>query len=166
MTRAGTPHQHIKLHQIARISYQHISSMLAIKELKFLSAAGSQDGSTNHGHSYACFFLTAVRMNPSKSKLFDAVTCLKTGLAELNHQINQCVQACYHLKFSPLIINRWREKMCVHPLRVNLHINKEPLSGGAFLAALESGIHVLFPAVVHSVNPISEKTCLSYRTRA
>jgi hypothetical protein len=38
--------------------------------------------------------------------------------------------------------------MHVHPLRLNVHIHKEPSMGSTFLASLEGGIIVLLPAVV------------------
>jgi hypothetical protein len=37
--------------------------------------------------------------------------------------------------------------MIVHPFGVSVHINKEPLSRGAFPTTLESGIQVLLSAV-------------------
>jgi hypothetical protein len=38
--------------------------------------------------------------------------------------------------------------MLVRPLGIGVHVNKEPPSGGAFLAALECGIQVFLPMVV------------------
>jgi hypothetical protein len=35
----------------------------------------------------------------------------------------------------------------MHPLRINMHINKEPPPSSAFLAALEGSIDVIVPAV-------------------
>jgi hypothetical protein len=98
--------------------------------------------------AFICQFLPTVkRVNPPKCKLFEAVTRSKTGLAEFNYPIDQCLQAWCHLRFSPLINNHGREKMLVCTLGISVHINKEPLLGGTFPAALESGIQVLLLVV-------------------
>jgi hypothetical protein len=87
--------------------------------------------------------LMAERENSPKSKLFGIVACLKTGLAESSHPIDQHGQAQCHFRFSSLIINpRW-EQMFVQPLRGDMHINKNPLLGGS----LEAGIQVFLLTV-------------------
>jgi hypothetical protein len=43
--------------------------------------------------------------------------------------------------------------MLVHPSGVNVHINKDPPSGGAFPATLESGVQVLLSAVMAQRQP-------------
>jgi hypothetical protein len=85
--------------------------------------------------------------NPPKSKVFRAVAHLKTGVTELNHPLDQSDQTWCHLRLSPFVVDEWREQMSVHPLRINMHINKEPLLGSAFLAALEGSIDVILSVV-------------------
>jgi hypothetical protein len=84
---------------------------------------------------------TAERANPLKSTFFSVVACLKTGLVELSHPLDQRCQArCYFSPLPALIINLMRKHMLVLPLWEDVHINKRPLSGGTFPAALEGGI--------------------------
>jgi hypothetical protein len=65
--------------------------------------------------------------NSPKSKLFGIVACLKTGLAEFSHPLDQCSQARCHFQVPPLIINvRWKQ-MLARPLVEDVHINKKLL---------------------------------------
>jgi hypothetical protein len=86
-------------------------------------------------------------VNPSKSKFFGAVAYLKTGLVEFSHPLDQHCQLRCHFRFSLLIFNLQREQMLVHPMGEDVHINKKPLSGGAFLAAPKGGVQVFLPMV-------------------
>jgi hypothetical protein len=85
----------------------------------------------------------AKRVILSKSKLFSAVACPKTNVAEFSHPLDQCGQTRCYFRFSPLVINKLWKQMLVHPLGENVHINKKPLLGSTFLAALKGGIQVL-----------------------
>jgi hypothetical protein len=99
------------------------------------------------------FLPTAKGVNPSKGKLFDIVTCLKSGLVEFSHPLDQCLQARCHLRFVPLILNlRWKE-MLVRPLGFGIYANMEPLSGGTFLAAPECSVQVFLLAVAVQCEP-------------
>jgi hypothetical protein len=48
----------------------------------------------------------AKRVNPPKSKLFDAVACPKTSVMELSHSLDQSGLARCHLQLSPLVIDK------------------------------------------------------------
>jgi hypothetical protein len=87
------------------------------------------------------------RVNPPENKLFDAMACPKTGVAEFSHPLDQCSQAWCYFRFSPLVINEQRKQMLVCPLGENVHINKKPLLGCTFLATLEDGLQVLLPVM-------------------
>jgi hypothetical protein len=89
----------------------------------------------------------AKRANTPKSKLFGAVACLKTDVAEFSHPFDQSGQAWCNLRLSPLVVNKQWKKMFVHPLRRNMHVNKKPSSGGTPLATFESRIKVTLPAI-------------------
>jgi hypothetical protein len=84
--------------------------------------------------------MAAEMVNPPKSKLFGTVACPKTYIMEFNHPLDHCSQARCHLWFSLVIIDMWQQQILVQSLGGNVHINQEPLPGGAFLAALEKGI--------------------------
>jgi hypothetical protein len=85
--------------------------------------------------------------NPPKSKFFDAVACLKTSVTELSHPFDQGSQVRCHLRLSPLVLDEQREQMFVRPLRLNVHIDKEPPLGSTFLASFERSLDVVHPAV-------------------
>jgi hypothetical protein len=53
------------------------------------------------------------RVNPSKSKLFGAVTSLKTGVTKCSHPLDQCNLAWCDLRFSLLIVDVWWQQMLV-----------------------------------------------------
>jgi hypothetical protein len=84
-------------------------------------------------------------VNPLKIKLFDAVACPKTDVAEFSHPLGQSGQAQCHLLLSLLVIDKRREQMSINPLRGNIHINQEPPLGRAPPEALEGGINVSLP---------------------
>jgi hypothetical protein len=69
--------------------------------------------------------LVTERVNSLKSKLFGAVVCLKTGVAEFSHPLDQSGQARCHLRLSSLVVNEQRKQMSVCPLRGNVHINQQ-----------------------------------------
>jgi hypothetical protein len=50
--------------------------------------------------------------------------------------------------------------MFVHPLREDVHINKKPLPGGTFRAALEGSIQVLLSMVVTQRQPEPQEDSL------
>jgi hypothetical protein len=91
------------------------------------------------------FLLVVERVDPPKGKTISAVTCLKSGLVEFGHPLDQCFQArCQH-RFFPLILNlRWK-KMLVQPLGFGVHVNMKPFLGGTFPAATEFGVQVFMP---------------------
>jgi hypothetical protein len=96
---------------------------------------------------------TSKGANPSKSKLFDAVACPKTSIAEFSHPLDQSGQERCHLWLSPLVIDKWWEQMSIHPLRGNMHINQEPPPGRTPLGALEGGINVSLTTIVVQRQP-------------
>jgi hypothetical protein len=50
---------------------------------------------------------TAKRVNPSKVKFIDAVTCSETSVPEFSNLLDQSCQAWCHFWLSPLLINEW-----------------------------------------------------------
>jgi hypothetical protein len=83
------------------------------------------------------------RENPLMSKLFSAMACPKTSIVELSHLLDQSGQARCHLRLSSLVVDERWEQMSVHPLRINMYINREPPPGRAFPAALEGSFDVI-----------------------
>jgi hypothetical protein len=65
----------------------------------------------------------AQRVDPPKNKFFSAMAGPKIGVVELSHPLHQSDQAWCHLKFSLLVIYKWRKLMPVLPLRGNMHID-------------------------------------------
>jgi hypothetical protein len=58
--------------------------------------------------AFECQLLpTAMGAESPKMKLFDAVTCLESGLAEFDHVLDQSGQAAIHRWFIPLICDDW-----------------------------------------------------------
>jgi hypothetical protein len=89
----------------------------------------------------------AKRVNSLKSILFNAVACLKIGVAEFSHLLDQSSQAQCHFLLFPLIVNERQEWMSIHSLRSNVHINQEPPSGRTPPGALEDGIDIFLSMV-------------------
>jgi hypothetical protein len=133
--------------KITRLSYQDISATIE-NIVQYLTSRWVV-GWIGKLRAFECQFLPMTEWaNPSKSKLFDVVTCPKTTLAELSHLLDQRLQARCQFRFLLLIINqRWKE-MLVRPLGFDVYVNKEPFLGRAFLSALECGIQIFIPAAV------------------
>jgi hypothetical protein len=68
------------------------------------------------------FLLMAKGADPSKGKFLDTVTHPKTGGKEFSYPLDQSGQAWCHLRFSPLLIDKWGVQLPVCPLRVDMHI--------------------------------------------
>jgi hypothetical protein len=74
------------------------------------------------------FLATAKGVNPSKGKFLTAMTHPKTGGVEFSYPLDQSGQTWCHLRFSSLLIDkRGGVQLPVCPLRLNMHINQEPL---------------------------------------
>jgi hypothetical protein len=86
-------------------------------------------------------------VNPPKSEFLGAVTCSKTGGVKFNYPLDQSDQARCHPRFLSLLSDKRGVQLPVHPLRLNMHIDQEPLRLRTSLRALEGGINVLVNAV-------------------
>jgi hypothetical protein len=103
--------------------------------------------------------------NPSKIEFFNAMACLKAGLAQFDNALGQRSQAIGHRWFQPLTLDNWREQKLVDPLWLIMHIYKNPLLLGTLPAALEGGLDVFIPAVASQGKADPAKDCLSVSGR-
>jgi hypothetical protein len=74
------------------------------------------------------FLSQAKWVNSLKGKFLGAVACPKTDDVEFNHPFDQSGQARCHLQLPSLLIDKWGGgvQLHVHPLWLDMHINKEP----------------------------------------
>jgi hypothetical protein len=85
--------------------------------------------------------------NRSKSEFLGVVTRLKTVGVKFSYPLDQSGQTPCHLQFPSLLIDKWGVQLPVHPLRLNMHIDQEPLHLRTPPQALEGGIDILMNAV-------------------
>jgi hypothetical protein len=87
-------------------------------------------------------------VNPPKGKFLGAVTRPKTNGTEFNYPLDQSGHARCHLRFPSLLINKWGVQLPIRPLRLDIHINQEPLHLRTPPRALKGSIDVVVNAVV------------------
>jgi hypothetical protein len=86
-------------------------------------------------------------VNPLKSEFLNAVTRPKTDGTELSYPLDQSNQMWCHLRVPSFLIDERGVQLHVSPLRLNMHIDQEPLRLRTPPRALEGSIDVLMNAV-------------------
>jgi hypothetical protein len=107
---------------------------------------------------------TAKRMNPPKSKLFNAVACLEIGVMELSHPLGQRSQARCYFRFSLLIINKRWKQLLIRPLGRTCISIRNHFWEAPFQQPLKTASKYSFWWWRRNVSLILEKTIFSYQT--
>jgi hypothetical protein len=126
---------HISRSSILEVEIEHLTSSRFMPWIGKPQAVVSQSLPPDKG------------VNPPKSEFLGAVTHPKTGGVELSYPLDQSDHAQYHLWFPSLLIGEQGVQLHVHPLRLNMHIDQEPLQLRPPSRALKGSIDVLVNAV-------------------
>jgi hypothetical protein len=87
-------------------------------------------------------------VNLPKGKFLDTVIRPKTSGTEFSYPLDQSDQTRCHLRFPVLLMDKRGVQLLVHPLRLDIHINQEPLRLRTPPRALEGSIDVFVNAVM------------------